>query len=235
MRTNLFNKYASLTDEFRQDLDVLWSLPANQRDALIDPVIEMLGAQTKGESKQVLERAVADAGGDEGTLLKSLSVLRYFASQWNPARDTPDSFLDDVKKLSLVPSDKEGEVGGFLLTFLSALQKDNVRRMREVFASSAAPNYTVALPVVDFRPVFDAPFGTGLRDRIEDYRPNLVSWVPVVLVRIHTDEDNAEVLFQCREAELRRLIETLQASLMELEVATKELGPNLRLPEDTGE
>lgn len=234
MRTSLFNRYASLTDEFRQDLHVLWSLPANQRDALIDPVIEMLRTQTKGESKQVLERAVANAGGDEGTLLKSLSVLRYFASQWNPARDTPEAFLEDVKKLSLVPSDKEDEVGRFLLMFLSALQTDNVRRMRELFANSAAPNYVGALPVVDFRPVFDAPFGTGLRDRIEDYRPNLVSWVPVVLVKIDTDEDNAQILFQCQEAPLRRLIEALQASLMELEVASKELAPNLRLTQDTG-
>ncbi len=235
MRTSLFNKYASLSADFRKDLDAVWSLPKDQRDALIDPVIELLRTQTEGESKQVLERAVASVGGDEATLLKSLSVLRYLARQWNPARDTPEGFLEDVKKLSLVPSEKESEAGGFLLTFLSALQSDNVRRMREMFANSTAPNYAGALPVVDFRPVFDVPFGTGLRDKIEDYRPNLVSWVPVVLVEIHTDQNNEKILFQCQETELRRLIETLQASLMELEVASKELGPNLRLTEDTGE
>lgn len=99
-------------------------------------MLELLRAETTGESKRVLERAVASVGGDETILLKSLSVLRYLAGQWNPARDTPDTFLEDVKKLSLLPSDKEGEVGRFLLTFLSALQKDNVRRMREIFANS---------------------------------------------------------------------------------------------------
>jgi hypothetical protein len=181
-------------------------------------------AQTKGEYKQVLERTVADLGGDETTLLKSVNVLRYLASQWNPARDTPEGFLEDVKKLSLVPSQKESEANKFLLSFLSALQNDNVRRMRELFANSAAPNFIGAAPVVDFRPVFDAPFGTGLSDRIEDYHPNLISWVPVVLVKIGTDEDNAELLFQCQEAELRRLIEALQASLIDLEIARKELG-----------
>jgi hypothetical protein len=46
----------------------------------------------------------------------------------------------------------------------------------------------------------------------------------VVLVKIGTDEDNAELLFQCQEAELRRLIEALQASLIDLEIARKELG-----------
>ncbi len=235
MRTTLFNKYASLSDDFRKDLDAVWSLPEEQRDALIEPVTELVRAQTKGEYKQVLERTVANVGGDEGTLLKSLNVLRYLAKQWNPARDTPEGFLEDIKKLSFVPSDKESEAGRFLLTFLSALQSDNVRRMREMFAHSSVPNFIVAAPIVDVRPVFDAPFGTGLGDRLEDYRPNLLSWVPVVLVKIDTDEDNAQILFQCQEAPLRRLIETLQASLIELEVASKELGPNIKSTEDTGE
>lgn len=235
MRTSLFNKFVSLTDDFRKDLDTLWSLPPKQRDALIQPVTELMRAQTKGEYKQVLERAVADMDGDETTLLKSISVLRYLGSQWNPARDTPEGFLDDVKKLSLFPSQKESEAGRFLISFLSALQNDNVRRMREMFANSVAPNFIGAEPVVDFRPVFDAPFGTGLSDRIDDYRPNLISWVPVVLVKINTDEGNAELFFQCQETELRRLIETLQASLIDLEVARKELGQCFRSHEDAGE
>jgi len=182
-------------------------------------------ADTRGQAKDAVERAVSDVAADEATILKVLNVLTYIASEWNPVNDTPQSLLDDMRKLSLLPEQKKEEAERFMLDFLSALQKDSLRRLKEMFANSVAPNYRSATAVVDFRPVIDRPFGVGLDDKLEDYRPRCVAWVPIALVQFrYTDGESRSVTFQCGERDLRRIIDILEAALRDMRAARESFG-----------
>lgn len=225
MRTDFFSSFATLRDKFSEHWDDLWSLDSEIRFMLVPYVVERMQADTRGQAKDVVERAVSEVGADEATILKVLDVLTYIAVEWNPVNDTPQSLLDDMRKLSLLPEKETEEAERFMLDFLSALERDSLRRLKDMFASSVVPNYRSSSVVVDFRPVIDHPFGAGLDDKLEDYRPQCVAWVPVALVQFrYSDAQGRSLTFQCGERDLRRIIDTFEAALRDMRAAKESFG-----------
>jgi len=225
MRTDFFSSFATLRKDFSEHWNALWGLKPAVRLKLIPYIVERMQADTRGGAKAVVERAVAEVDADEGTILKVLNVLTYVATEWNPVNDTPKGMLEDMAKLSLLPKPETDEANEFMLQFFSALKADSLRRLKEMFASSVAPNYRSSTAVIDFRPVIDRPFGTGLDDRLEEYQPRCVAWVPIALVRFrYTDGEDRFLTFQCGERDLRRIIDTFEAALRDLRAAREAFG-----------
>lgn len=223
MRTDFFSSFATLRKEFSEHWDALWRLDPAVRLKLIPYVVDRMRTDTRGQEKAVVERAVAEVAADEGTILKVLNVLSYIATEWNPVHDTPKGLLEDMAKLSLLPETEDANT--FMRQFFSALKADSLRRLKEMFASSVAPNYRSSTAVIDFRPVIDRPFGTGLDDRLQEYHPRCVAWVPVALVRFrYTDGEDRFLTFQCGERDLRRIIDTFEAALRDLRAAREAFG-----------
>jgi hypothetical protein len=232
MRTDFFSSFADLRKEFSEHWNALWGLEPADRLKLIPYVLNRMQADTRGQAKEVVERAIAELpAADEGTVLKVLSVLTHVATEWNPVNDTPQGLLDDMGKLSLLPESGIEEAKDFMLSFFNALKDDSLRRLKEMFASSVAPNYRSSTALIDFRPVIDRPFGTGLDDRLEEYQPRCVAWVPIALVQFrYTDGESRSLTFQCGERDLRRIIDTFEAALRDLRAAKDAFGADR--PED---
>lgn len=153
IRTDFLTKATGLTNEFSEHLAAVWGLTPDQRRALIPAVLEIQRTLTTGQTRAVKERLLVEWDGDQSACLKSLSVLDYIASEWNPVNDTPEAFVDDLRDLTLLPEKEEAEAGEFLLEFFSAIQQDNERRLASVFANSVVSAYTGMVTVVDVRPV----------------------------------------------------------------------------------
>jgi hypothetical protein len=224
MRTSIFNKFADLPKEFLEDFDILWKLPKEQRNSLIPNVSRIYKAETAGQTKLQRDKAVTEIGGDPTNLLKVLKLLNYIYREWNPIYDTPENFLKDLAELKLIPPDRAEDAKEFLLDFLSEIQRDNVRRLEKMYAISIIPVFEGVTAVVDFRAVVKQPFGTGLEDKIEDYKPKCLSFVPVIIIKISRDSGLPQTFeFQCEEAGIEMLIEFLQAALKDLKAAKSYL------------
>ena len=220
MRTGIFNSFADLPREFKEDFEGLWSLPEKQRSALVPYVSQLAKAETTGDTKRIIDAAISQIGGDAPTVLRSLKVLNFISKQWDPINDTPEDFLRDLNELSLIPSEQVDEAKRFLLDLLAELQKDNTRRLQKSYANSLLPSFIGIEALIDFRAIIERPFGVGIDDTIETYEPRCVGFVPVILLALQCDSGDPSTLrFQCEPEDLHVLIENLQAALKELESA----------------
>lgn len=224
MRTSIFTEFANLSNEFRDDFKVLWEIPEKDRAELVRYVSELSRAETKGQAEKLMDRAVTEIGGNSANLLRAVRLLNFISEEWNPVLDTPENFLRDLAELEFVPPSRAEEAKDFLLDFLTEIQKDNARRLEKMHARSLLPHYAGTTTMVDLRAVFRNPFGVGLEDRIEDYQPAILSFVPVVIVRVRRSSGDPETFeFQCEKDQLRRLIDSLEAAVKDLETATSSL------------
>ena len=181
------------------------------------PTSQLSKAETTGEGKVITDKAVSEVAGQSAVLLRSLKLLQHISDEWNPSADTPENFLRDLTELGLAPSTKARK---FLLDLLTEVERDNLRRLEKDYANALLPSYIGTYTVVDFRAVVQRPFGSGLQDKIEEYEPGILSFVPVVVVRIRRDSgDPMTFEFQCEERPLRRLPDALEAALKDLEAA----------------
>jgi hypothetical protein len=224
MRTSIFNNFADLPKEFREDMEVLWSLPPKCRSALIPYVVEICKTATVGEKKDAMDRAVKKVGGNAADLLRALKFLAYIYRAWNPITDTPEGFVEDLAELDLIPRSKARQAEKFLLDFVGEVQKDNRRRLEKMHAGSLLPSFTGCSTLVDLRAVIDKPFGTGTHDKLEEYDPTCISFVPIIVLQVRVDSgDPDSFLVQFEEHDLRTFIEELQAALKDLESARRAL------------
>lgn len=226
IRTDFLTKAVGLTDEFSDHLKIIWKLTPEERSALIPPVVELQRLMTTGQIQAIKERFLAEWEGDQTTCLKSIQVLDYIAGEWNPMYDTPEAFVDDLRDLSLLPKKAEEEAAGFLLEFFSALQQDNERRLASIYANSVIPAYSGMAIVLDVRPVFDKPFGSGREDKLEKYAPEFIGVVPVIVVKIRRTGGERALVFQCTEMELDRIIDILSSTKKDLKEARAGLTVN---------
>ncbi len=151
--------------------------------------------------------------------------MDYIASEWNPINDTPEAFVDDLKDMSLLPEETEAEASKFLLGFFSVIQQDNDRRLAAMYAASVVPGYSSISAVIDARPVFDKPFGSGRDDKVERHAPRFLGAVPVILLKIKLSRGDP-VAFQCTEKEFSRLIEVLRAAQVDLKETRESIDVN---------
>ena len=220
MRTRILRDFPALPEEFLRDIETLWRLSDEQRSRLVPAAVRMLSAETNLQVDAIREETLAEIGGSQPDLLRSLNVLRYLGTRWNPYRDTPEGFVADLKSLLLLPPGKEDVATAFLLELFSAFQNDNLRRTTKWYANSLLPSYADCETLVDFRPVFDHAFGSLRDERIEDYRPDCIGWVPVILVKITRDSGQpTELEFQCEERDVRTIVDRLTAALRDLDSA----------------
>lgn len=224
MRTSIFNKFADLPQEFRDDFATLWDLPEQQRTRLTAYVSELFKAGTTGQCKKITDRAVSEIGGPAPPILRLLKLLQFISQEWNPMNDTPEDFLRDLGELALVPSEKAAEGHRFLLDFLSVVQADNQRRLQKIYASSLLPSLVGVSCLVDFRAIMERPFGSGLEDAIEQYQPRCLGFAPVIIVSVKCDSGHPNNFkFQCEPQELRIMMDQLQAALKDFESAKLSL------------
>ncbi len=221
MRTSIFNNFANMPKEFREDFQILWDLPSEKRNKLISKVVEIYKTDISGEHQELLEKAVFEIEGNAPNLLRALKLLLFIYSAWNPIKDEPAEFLKDLIELQLLPSSEIDEASDFLLDFFTEIQKDNDRRLRKIYAGSMLPNYIGITTTVDLRAVIKNPYGSDKpNEDIESYKPECIDFVPVVLVKLRRSSgDPREFKFQLECDDLQLLIKSLKASLKDLESA----------------
>ncbi len=220
MRSNIFNKYATLEKVFQEDLKKLWELPQNARNALIDHVANIYKAETETIEEARIEKAVYEIGGDSAKVLKVLSCLRFLYSEWNLFLDKPDDFLRDLGDLSLVPKEHAEEAKVFFLEFLKKVESDNPRRLEKYYANALLPSFTGINTKIDFRAMIREPYGIKYPYNISKYSPECSGLVPIIMIGIKRDSGVPMTFrFQCDETSLQLFIDTLLAAQKDLKAA----------------
>lgn len=223
MRTSIFTGYASLPDRFKEDLMFLWDFPDYQRRAFLPYIADIYKTETPADRQIAVEKALKEIGGNAEENLKTINLLLYIYSSWNPIQDTPSNFVKDLEELHLLPDENRDETLAFLLEFFSIIEADNTRRLKKIFAGSVIPSFIGIETIVDFRSIIKQPYDSIIGRDIEDYNPECVDFIPVILIRIERDVSPKRFEFQCEENELDTLIESLQAVKKDLEVSKNKL------------
>ncbi len=224
MRTSIFNNFANMPKEFREDFEILWELPEEIRTGLIAHVPKMSNSRTTRQKKIAMDDAIKEVGGSPDKVLRALKILEFIYDEWNPFVDTTASFLKDLGELALIPVEKAEEAKTFLLEFLGAVEENNTYRLEKMFAAALLPNLTNYSTAVDFRAIISKPFRTGLNDDIGEYQPTCIGFAPVIIVKLTRKGGTpATFEFQCEEDSLTRLIEELQAAKKDLNAAKRSL------------
>ena len=220
MRTRIFNSFADLPKEFIEDFNILWNLPENKRFSLIPHVINLRKTETTIDKKNLLDKIFTEIGENTPDILRVLKLLEFIYIQWDPTRDNPENFLRDINELELIPSNKADEGERFLLNFFNELKNDNKRRLQKIFSNSLLPSLESMITLIDFRAVIENPYRFG--DKIEDFEPKCIDFVPVIIVRFQRDiSEPTNFEFQCKPDDIRYIISHLQATLKELESGKK--------------
>ncbi len=217
-------KYAGLPDRFKEDLQFLWEVPDHQRKAILPHIAEIYKAETSADREIVLDRVMKEVGGNVEDNLRIINLLLFIYSSWNPVQDTPSNFVKDLDDLHLLPVKERDEAMAFLLEFFSIIEADNTRRLKKMFAGSVLPSFIGVETSVDFRSVIKQPYGSTLDKRIENYNPECLDFIPIVLIQIERDTLSPKIFeFQCEEEDLDMLIMSLQATKKDLEASKKAL------------
>ncbi len=220
MRTSIFTKYAKLKNEFKEDIQFLWNLPNEQRKAIIPFIKELYKAETEVEWETAVERALSEIEGSSEENLRMINILIYIYREWNPISDTPSNFLKDLEELHLIPEEKKEDVKSYLLEFFSIVETDNLRRLQKIYAGALLPSFKAIQSIVDFRPIFKNPYGSNLDYNIENYHPNFIDFIPIILVKIERDNSFPQMFeFQVEEKHLDEIINILKAAKKDLETS----------------
>lgn len=223
MRTSIFMGYVSLPDRFKEDLMFLWDFSDNQRRAFLPYIADIYKTETSADRQIVVEKALKEIGGNAEENLKIINLLLYIYSSWNPMQDTPSNFVKDLEDLHLLPVEKRDETLAFILEFFSIIEADNNRRLKKIFAGSVLPSYVGIETIVDFRSIIKQPYDSIIGRNIEDYNPECVDFIPIILIKLERDASPKTFEFQCEENDLDTLIESLQAVKKDLEVSKNTL------------
>lgn len=224
MRTSIFMKYVGMPERFNEDLKFLWDVPDNQRKAIFPYIAEIYKTETPADREIALDKAIKEVAGNAEDNLRIINLLLFIYSSWNPLQDTPSNFVKDLDDLHLLPIEKREDAMAFLLEFFSIIEADNTRRLKKMFAGSVLPSFIGVDTIVDFRSIIKQPYGSTLDDRIENYNPECLDFIPIVLIQIERDTLSPKTFeFQCEEDDLDMLINSLQAAKKDLEASKNAL------------
>jgi len=216
--------YSDLTESFKENLEFLWEFPEEGRKAILPYLTEIFKTETKAEREIALDKAIKEIGGNTEKNLRIIELLLQIYSSWNPIQDTPSNFVKDLEDLHFIPIEKRDDVLAFLLEFFSIVEADNSRRLKKIHAGMILPSFIGFHSIVEFRPIIKKPFGTSLNNRIENYNPECIDFIPVFIVQIERDDVQPRTFeFQCEESDIDKMINTLQAVKKDLETSKNSL------------
>jgi hypothetical protein len=226
MRTDIFREFADLSEKFTTDFQILWKLPNEMRMKMISHVVEIFNAGTSLDREVLLDRAVAELGGNATEVMRVLKLLQFIQTEWNPVKDTAENFLKDLSDLNLLPTDRVEEANIFLAEFVASIEKGNKERLERVFSTGLIPCLTQCVSLIDFRAIIKNPFGTEISNKIDEYDPTCIGFVPVVLIKLRRgSQEQDSFIFQCEENTLKNFIEQLQGALKDLIAAKRSMPP----------
>ncbi|MDP8205346.1 MAG: hypothetical protein P9L92_01680 [Candidatus Electryonea clarkiae] len=219
-RSALYHKAATLDEKFKEHLDLVWTLGKKNQQNILSELPSYLLSITDSEEAEAREQIIASLDGDPQDVIKAFHVLEALAKLWNPRNDTVDATLEDIQILHVLPEDEQikNEAIAFLKEFYTILENDSDRRLRKSASAEILPYLVSCTTSIDFRLVLKDKFNWRT-DSIEEYEPDIVGQIPIILVRIKLDEGEPKV-FQCEAEELAMLIRKFQATLKELSQST---------------
>ena len=105
LQSELFRSAATLKKQFYDHLSIVWDLSPTKQATLLKHLPKIVQATVTMEREILQQAAVKALAGDPTKASKAISVLGYFAAQWNPFRDSVNAVLKDVQNLGLFPDD----------------------------------------------------------------------------------------------------------------------------------
>ena len=209
------------------DLAAMAALPTDRIPEFLTYVRQRLASKRSIEIDRLDSLAAASLGLERRGLSHAYDIAYWFVGQFAPEHDAendePADIADDLIELGHLPKTEREKVIQLLVGLKSVIQQDLALELRKTaVVGKCFPKFLAAETAVTFHAVFEKEMKFG--EEVDKYEPNCIGVVPVVSVRISTDEkDTAPIAFEFDVSRLQQFQDTLAGALQELEAATKHL------------
>lgn len=222
MRTRAFGSFdpeIEANRQFKKDLELLLAMNDPDIGECLGRVHAYTFAPSDDAKTAVVEALSADLHRSFPDCAAILRILRYLARLLSDEDSRTDSAADwaaDLQELRVVSEDKASAVIQLVERIrASVLPEFEKARRQQTYASGVLPYLASFGSSVELRAVLPKEY--NLKDRVEDYRPEVTGLVPIASVLIRVDSGPIKSLaFQASAEHLGAFVRKLQAVLAEL-------------------
>jgi hypothetical protein len=215
---------------FEVDIKALLSLPKQSLNMLLDKLIDIIFPPNPDVHQKLREDIIANnAELKLSALDSSISVLRFFVMNYakypnKQAKNTPELWVEDLKTIFTIDKKQVDQLLSIFSKLSETILPDASKRyLEESAATGIFPFFTNIYFSVEMRPVQSNEYSEAME--VGSYRPAIVGTVTTASIKIETDgAENSELNFQATDVELNRIINSLNAALIEMREFKKYIG-----------
>lgn len=222
MRSELFSRldYTPGDKEWPRRIDRLLRFAGVSAALLPDLLTAALRATTKAERDKVLDEFAEKSGLPrvevETVQAVGLGLAGTLADRKLAREDSPEDIASDFLEAGYIEEDRLPELSSALATLKSfALSEYELSVARRRALSSTLPVLSGLGWEVDVRALWHQRYDAA--DAVEDYSPEILGVVPIVILRVETTQDDQEPLTLQIDAVgiqwLRDQLDSMQAEL----------------------
>jgi hypothetical protein len=227
LQSKFFNMLRSDSSDMKvlqTGLDQMFKLSEDVVEALSRDLPRLEACRTPGATQRFVEAQTASLGvarREAGPVVEFLKLLLEVFLLDITAGDTPEALVNDLIDAGLVTKTGRERVlrtVGLLKGEILPEYK-RLRRVRQV-GSGVLPSFKGVGVTVELRAVLDPAYESG-KASPEDYKPELIAWLPIASIAMTTDTDE-RIGFECDAEALDILLDHLQVARVQLDRIREE-------------
>lgn len=223
MKSKLFTNNPTVSKEFSKDLKVVTNIKSTPKLLEVFPrclsrYVMARDSKSETESLEELRTLFLLSQKEMAALLN----FGGFILTNSAVDDTVDNIMEDFKTMAAVEDSKLPKIRPYVEVLLKiCVSEFEIQKITRSTQTSGLNVITGITHLLDLRAVVENRLETG--DEIEDYDPNIVSLVPVAILRLHLS-NKKEIVFQMTSYSLKLLHDEIEAIKKELASAIKFVG-----------
>jgi len=223
VRSATFVRKALDLKEIKEDVEAIRALSADQMRALCEFLSDGETLQTRSEALGDRLQTFLSSQSMSGESFQRARRLLLFIVSCHDSGDSPETVVDDLnEKVGLAEPKEEGfSVYSFIQSMLPTIRQTIEDGLRESATHRGMPFLTGISYSCDVRMVVNRPFAP-LTQELASYHPQPVSWIPIAIVNLRTDEET-DLCFQVDLDRLNTVMETFGAIHKDLILAKNTL------------
>ena len=195
--------------------------------AFVQSMKQLLLSKKREEQEGIIRSTIAAIGVDRAQFEHAQNIAAWFVKEFFPygdaETDLPGDIVDDMVTHKIIPSNLKDKCVKFISAIRNAVKEDLFFDIqKEKTLHKGAPKILSLETAVDFRAVFKRELKFG--GSADSYTPECIGVAPAIEIKLLVDGGDCEDLrLQCDIERLKSIREAIDATLKELDAATRYL------------